>query len=147
LSGDFGFSVTEITEMLNFCIMIELFFRDDSFIYSESLNERLAPVYSKRGKAKELSSKQKRLNGKYITEITEQPGVTVTETPQSKGKEIKVKKIKEKKERKKVAVITALKPCTEIYNNFILKQTNCSAKIDGVQINALKEIIKYLESI
>lgn len=93
LSGDFGFSVTEISEMLNFCIKIELLFRDDNFIYSESLNERLAPVYLKRGKAKELSSKQKRLNGKYITEITEQPEVTVTEIPQSKVKEIKVKEI------------------------------------------------------
>jgi len=91
LSGDFGFTVTEITEMLNFCIMIELLFRDGNFIYSESLNERLAPVYLKRGHAKEFSAKQKRINGKFVTESTDKTVVSVTETPQSKVKKIKVK--------------------------------------------------------
>lgn len=94
LSGDFGFSVTEISDVLNYCISIEMLFDKNGFVYSESLNERLAPVYLKRGKAKELSQKQQRKNGKFVSNNTEQTVVSVTETPQSKVKEIKENKIK-----------------------------------------------------
>ena len=37
--------------------VLEMLFIKDNFVYSESLNEKLAPVYEKRGKAKELSKK------------------------------------------------------------------------------------------
>lgn len=89
LSGDFGVSVTEMSDVLNYCCSIELLFEKNGFIYSESLNERLEPVYKKRGKAKEISSKQTRNNGKY-SRNTGTTVVTVTEMPQSKVKEIKV---------------------------------------------------------
>lgn len=95
LSGDFGVSATEISDVLNYCLIIELLFENKGFIYSESLNKRLEPVYAKRGRAKELSEKQLRANGKFVTETPIATVVSVTETPQSKVKESKVKEIKE----------------------------------------------------
>jgi len=98
LSGDFGFSATEIRDFVDYCISkLELLFEKDGFIYSESLNERLKPVYDKRGKAKELSKKQQRINGKFCNNNTKQTVVTVTETPQRKEKEKKENKIKKEK--------------------------------------------------
>lgn len=94
LSGDFGFSVTEIREVLNYCISLEMLFLKEGFIYSESLNERLAPVYQKRGRSKEASAKQRRLNGKFATETTDINSISATEKPQSKVKESKVKESK-----------------------------------------------------
>lgn len=89
LSGDFGVSATEIKDVIDYALKLELIFNENGFILSESLNERLAPVYLKRGKSKELSSKQKRLNGKFAASNTDSTVVSVTEIPQSKVKEIK----------------------------------------------------------
>lgn len=90
IAGDFGVSVTEIRDVISFCIRLELLFENNGFIYSESLNDRLAPVYQKRGVAKELSKKQSRANGKFCGSNIDDPGVSVTEMPQSKVKEITV---------------------------------------------------------
>jgi hypothetical protein len=94
MAGDFGVSATEIRDVVNYCISLELLFRENGFIYSESLNERLAPVYEKRGKAKEFSKKQLRVNGKFCINNTDGTGVSATEKPQSKVKESKVKESK-----------------------------------------------------
>ena len=91
ISGDFGVSVTEISDMLNYCIRLELLFLKDGFINSESLDERLNSVYEKRKVAKSISKKQLRNNGKFIHSNAEYNGVSVTEMPQSKVKESKVK--------------------------------------------------------
>lgn len=92
LAGDFGVSATEIREVLDFCYRIELLFNKNGFAFSESLNERLAPVYIKRGTAKELSQKQRRMNGKFCNNNAESTVVSVTEIPQSKVKYSTVKK-------------------------------------------------------
>lgn len=92
LSGDFGVSVAEISDVVDYCVKLELLFEKDGWIYSESLNERLAPVYEKRGKSKQLSSKQQRVDGKFCNINTVSTVVSVAETPQ-----IKVNKRKEKK--------------------------------------------------
>lgn len=92
LSGDFCVSVTEIRDVVNYCLKLEMLFDKDGWIYSESLNDRLAPVYEKRGRAKELSKKQLRNNGKYASSNTDATVVSVTEMPQSKVNEIKVNK-------------------------------------------------------
>ena len=142
LSGDFGITVTEISDMINYCCKIELLFEKDGFITSESLNDRLLPVYTKRGRAKELSAKQLRIKGKYVSNNTEQCGVTVTETPQSK-----VNKIKVNKSKKKEIIITdksVFQKCSDIYNNFCLRITNCSGVFDGLQGKSLNSIIAYL---
>lgn len=93
-AGELGVSVTEIQEMVNYCIRIELLFLNkDNFIYSESLNDNLLPVFEKRKKAKEMSKTRKRReNGTFIQEKTTALGVTVAETPQSKVEYSKVKK-------------------------------------------------------
>jgi hypothetical protein len=97
LSGDFGVSATEIRAVIDYCISLELLFNKNGFINSESLDERLAPVYLKRGSAKEQSASQKRINGKFATETTGSTVVSVTEMPQNKVKESKGNEKKEKK--------------------------------------------------
>lgn len=91
MSGDFGVSVTEIRNVLNYCVKLELLFQKDGFINSESLDERLKSVYEKRGVAKVRSAKQNRDNGKFSKNNSDSNGVSVTEMPQSKVKESKVK--------------------------------------------------------
>jgi hypothetical protein len=101
ISGDFGISVTEIRDMLNYCIKIELLFEKDGFINSDSLDERLKPVYIKRKTDKKPSESQLKKLGKYIKpciSVTEIQGkglltpISDTEITQSKVKEIKEKK-------------------------------------------------------
>lgn len=89
MSGDFGVSVTEIRDVVDYCIRLEMLFNKNGFVLSESLNERLAPVYIKRGKAKEISDKQKRIQGKFHSNTVDTV-VSATETPQSKEEYIKV---------------------------------------------------------
>lgn len=97
MSGDFGVPATEIRSVVDYCISLEMLFVKDGFVNSESLDERLAPVYLKRGKAKELSEKQRRDKGKFINSNTESSGVSVTEIPQIRLNEIKSDKIKKTK--------------------------------------------------
>lgn len=87
MAGDFGVSATEIRSIVDYCVTLEMLFNNDGFIRSESLDERLAPVYQKRGVAKELSKKQRRDNGKFTVNITESVGVSATEMPHSKENE------------------------------------------------------------
>jgi hypothetical protein len=47
MSGDFGVSATEIRSVVDYCIIMEMLFNVDGFIKSDSLDERLAPVYEK----------------------------------------------------------------------------------------------------
>jgi hypothetical protein len=95
MAGDFGVSATEIRDVIDYCIKLEMIFLNNGFISSESLDERLKPVYEKRGKSKDNSKKQQRLNGKFVNSNTVSNGVSVTEMPQSKVNKSKVnKKIK-----------------------------------------------------
>lgn len=95
MSGDFGVSVTEIRDTVDYCIKLELLFLKDGFINSESLDERLKSVYDKRGVAKVRSAKQGRDNGKFARNNPDGIGITVTEMPQSKVKESKENQKKE----------------------------------------------------
>src|SRR5690606_29069582 len=81
---------------VDYCISLELLFNVGGFVNSESLDERLLPVYEKRGKAKEISKKQQRTNGKFTSNNTVTPVVSVAEIPQSKVKESKVNETKVK---------------------------------------------------
>ena len=92
MAGDFGVSATEIRDVLDYCIKLEMLFLNNGFINSESLDERLKPVYEKRGKSKDICKKQLRINGKFTINNTGTNGVSATETPQSKVKESKVNK-------------------------------------------------------
>lgn len=96
MSGDFGVTATEIRSVVDYCISLELLFNVAGFVKSESLDERLLPVYEKRGKAKELSKKQQRTNGKFTANNPVVPVVSVAETPQSKVKESTVNETKVK---------------------------------------------------
>ena len=82
MSGDFGVSATEIRGVVDYCITMEMLFNENGFVKSESLDERLAPVYEKRNKSKELSKQQQRTNGKFASNNTDSHGQSVAETPQ-----------------------------------------------------------------
>jgi len=99
MSGDFGVPAADIKSVIDYCISLEMLFNDNGFVKSESLDERLAPVYAKRGVAKELSKKQARENGKFAVNNTEASGVSVTEMPQSKVKESTEEKSKVKESK------------------------------------------------
>jgi len=95
MAGDFGVSATEIRDVIDYCIKLEMIFLNNGFINSESLDERLKPVYEKRGKSKDNSKKQQRINGKFAVNNSVSNGVSVAEMPQSKVNKSKVnKKIK-----------------------------------------------------
>jgi hypothetical protein len=91
MAGDFGVSATEIRDVLDYCIKLEMLFLNNGFINSESLDERLVPVYEKRGRSKDNSKKQQRVNGKFVNNNTVSNGVSATEMPQSKVNKSKVK--------------------------------------------------------
>jgi len=93
LSGDYGISGAEIRRVLDYCILLEMLFIKDGFIHSESLNERLAPVYEKRRVNVRKSSKQLRVHGKFSNNNTVAGDVSVTEMPQSKVNKSKVNNI------------------------------------------------------
>lgn len=93
MAGDFGVSATEIRDVLDYCIKLELLFIKDGFIQSETLDDRLKPVYDKRGVSKEKSKKQSRTNGKFASNNPEPTVVSVTEMPQIKLKGIELDRI------------------------------------------------------
>ena len=93
MAGDFGVSATEIRDVIDYCIKLDMLFNNNGFINSESLDERLKPVYEKRGTNKDKSKKQLRVNGKFANNKTVTDGVSAPEMPQIKVKEIKVKEI------------------------------------------------------
>jgi len=92
MAGDFGVSATEIRNVVDYCIRLEMIFLNNGFINSESLDERLIPVYEKRGRSKDNSKKQQRLNGKFVSSNSVSNGVSVAEMPQSKVNKSKVNK-------------------------------------------------------
>ena len=84
LSGDFGFNSNEIKEVIDYALKLEMVFNRNGFVNSDSLDVRLEPVYLKRGKSKEQSAKQKRINGQFVGNNAVDTVVSVTEMPQSK---------------------------------------------------------------
>lgn len=90
LSGDYGVSGAEIRSVVDYCVSLEMLFIKDGFFHSESLDERLAPVYEKRQIQKSKSSKQRRVHGKFVSDNTVESVVSAAETPYSKVKYSKV---------------------------------------------------------
>jgi hypothetical protein len=105
IAGDFGTDCQTLEDLIQYSLKLELLFKNDmGFINSVSLDDRLAPVYVKRQKAKEISERQKRVKGQFSkdqeqesTENTEGTAIPVTETPQSKEENSKVNKTKKEK--------------------------------------------------
>lgn len=84
IGGDFGVSVETIRLVVDYCLKLELLFLKEGFVNSESLDERLKPVYIKRGISKSNSQKQQRKDGKFSNNNAVNNGVSVAEIPQSK---------------------------------------------------------------
>lgn len=157
MAGDFGVSVTEIRDVINYCIRLGMLSKKEELIYSESLDERLKPVYDKRLAAKDNSDKQHRIDGRFCGNNTEQTVVSVTETPQSKVNEIKVNEIQNtnaadaaprvpQTPKKPKPVVEGYEGCVAVYDTWLKSRTGVGVKMDGIQGKAMKEIIKYLDA-
>ena len=93
LAGDFGIDSDKLKEIFKLIEELELITNKGGIISCESLNERLQPVIDKRlNNRKDTESKERDDNGRFLPQIDHTPGVSVTETPQSKVNETKVKK-------------------------------------------------------
>lgn len=55
LSGDFNVDSKTIKEIINYCVTLKMLYIEDGYICSSSLDERLKPVYVKRGRMRELA--------------------------------------------------------------------------------------------
>lgn len=147
LAGDFGFSATEIRDVVDYCIRLEMLFNKEGFIHSESLDEKLAPVYEKRGKAKQISKKQSRKSGKFVSD---KPSDSVklsqndTEMPQTKLNKTKENKIELNKTTDISEASSLFSDCNEVYNLFCLREIGVKGEFDGLQGKSMKGIIELL---
>lgn len=101
-AGELGVSAAEIRSMIDYCIKIELLFlTKDNFIYSDSLNIELQPVFEKRNREKEKSMTRRRHeNGTFAINNTTNEGVSAAEIPQIIVDKIIVDKNKENNNNK-----------------------------------------------
>lgn len=83
LAGDFGVSGAEITEMVHFCIRLELLFLKDNFVWSETLNNRLNPVFEKRGRQREFPGQKLDKNDSNGTKVYQKVQSEVVSAPVS----------------------------------------------------------------
>lgn len=89
-AGELGVSATEIRDMVDFCVRMEMLFVVNGFIKSNSLDEELKFVYDKREIAKEISETRKRREDGTFDSNAESLGVSVTES--TNGQDISAKK-------------------------------------------------------
>jgi len=85
-ASELGVSAAEIPPMVDYCIRVCLLTKTDSgFVFSESLNDTLQPVFIKRSREREKSKDRKRKeNGTFISLKTTSRGVSAAEIPQSR---------------------------------------------------------------
>jgi hypothetical protein len=142
IGGDFGVSVETIRLIIDYCIKLELLFLKDGFISSESLDERLKPVYIKRGVSKSNSQKQQRKDGKFVNNNTVTIGVSATEIPQSKVNKSKVKESKEDSgiPKKEEFLIYVEERCATVGVKYSEYKQNASVKYDAWAANGWKDL-------
>ena len=76
-----GISSIQVRELIDFCFKIQLLFKTESgFIYSETLNENLEPVFEKRNKEREKSKLRKRTEDGKFQSNHQVEGVSDAET-------------------------------------------------------------------
>lgn len=99
ISWDFEIPSDLLKNIVDYLILLKLLVKENNIIYSNWLKERLQSVIDKRNRNRDNISDRKRDDsGKFVTETDRNsttPGISVTETPQSKVKESKIKYIKE----------------------------------------------------
>lgn len=143
-----GCTNIQAKEMIDFCIKIELLFCKDNFIWSESLNEKLAPVYEKRNRARDISATRKRRNdgtfGITVTEKPKQQELLITELPQSRLDKSIVNK---KKTLSKAEPSTLHGRMVKIYFDWYESSVGVKPMMDQTQGKAMVGIISYLTDI
>ena len=109
-AAELGVSAAEIRSLVDFCLQIELLFKSDTgFVYSESLNELMQPLFDKRQRERDKSKTRKRReSGQFGNDNTASGGVSAAETPQRRVEDSRVDKSraedsKEEQSKKKIA--------------------------------------------
>lgn len=84
-ASELGVSATEIREMVDFCLKLELLARTPSnFVYSERLHENLKPLFDKRNRERSRSKqRERRENGTFEPQKSTDPGISATVIPHS----------------------------------------------------------------
>jgi hypothetical protein len=134
MAGDFGVSAPEIQQMVDYCIKLGMLFLNDGFIHSESLDERLKPVYEKRGDLKRKSEQQPRVNGKFVNNNTAIDGVSAPESTQTKRKETKLKE----------TINIPFDSFWDLYDKKTGEKGKLSEKWDRLSDSERTEIMKYI---
>lgn len=139
-ASELGVSATDIRSLVEYSIQIELLFNKNGFVYSESLNEKLAPVYEKRQREKDKSATKKRREDGTFTKETSIGGVSAADSPQIEVNRSKVKRSKKDVAKKPPSIYQL---CLE----FWLKEFKVGWVMDGQKGKALKRIIIDLKTI
>jgi hypothetical protein len=141
LAGDFRVDTEELKEVVKYLVEIRLLTKeyDAQIYYSENLIKRLKPVMDKRVRAREQSEQQIRQKdgtfGGFSGNNTEQPAVSVSETPQSKVKESKGKESK----------VKTSEPSSQVQEIFSLFYSTINRNIDfanKTQRKAVEDMIR-----
>lgn len=140
-AAELGATSDEVRQMIDVAVGIELLFRRDNFIYSESLNAALAPVYIKRKRERERSAARvRREDGQFIS-AAEKPQTDVN-LPQDEPKKTE----KQPKQRKEASGVHAA--CIRLYDEFYRNQVGVAYPFNGgADATAMKRIIAYLMKI
>ncbi len=108
---------------------------------SESLDDRLKPVYEKRGKNKDKSKKQLRVDGKFATSNAVSDGVPATEIPQTKQNKTKANKTTIKDAPKKEDFLQYCKErCAILGWNYLEYENGASTKYDAWFASGWKDL-------
>jgi hypothetical protein len=85
-ASELGVSAAEIREMVDLCFKLQLLsLTSSNYVYSESLNEYLQPVFDKRERERDRSKQRKRSeSGTYISGNILTGGVSAAEMPHSR---------------------------------------------------------------
>lgn len=88
LSGDFDVEPKFLEEVIDYCIRLKLFQKEENVLFSEKMKSRFDSLLSKRSRNRKPDKKE------FSTSKTKKPDVSDYENPQSKVKESKVKESK-----------------------------------------------------
>ncbi len=134
LSGDFGLDAELINLIIDYCLTLGLLQLVDGFVRSSSLDERLEPVYLKRGRMRDLALsrfKKQTTPPKTTTTVNPLPSKDdqqVSDTPASKNQKA-VKRAKKGKKQDAVDLTSNLNVDFEFFWNDYDKKVGDKEKL------------------
>lgn len=164
ISGDFGIDPAQLMEIWSFCIRLKLFHLEPKvdedlgpiegvemghWLISDSLIERLIPLYEKREKDRKRRGYRSE-NPSYRSDNPTKKELSTPKTPQRKVKENKVKEIKENEEeeidilesRRKVLIERLCKFNSERMSIWRSQAAKAGVDLDVLQLQFCNKIIQ-----